>query len=424
MQLYEHQKSGIKFLKTAKYALLGDECGLGKSLQAILAVKDLPGTKVIVCPAMLRNTWQDELEKFCPEISVEIVKGKNPNYSKIRVNIFTIMSYESISNHPRDLKIAAIIFDESHYLKNLAAKRTQNAHQLIRHHLPQMCVLLSGTPIKNNATEFYSPLRMLSYCPYGTNGEKVTEKSQYAFSIRFSNPHTRTIYTPNGGTVEVTEFKGIRNKERLKGYLKGKYLRRKASKVLDLPEIVDKEIILGNTKWDKLLTSAYEEAEAGNKSDHIMKVKIDSALSKVGATINYVTDLVSSDEQVVLFTAHRDPAKELFDGLKGKLRVEVLTGETDTDLRNLSVKKFQAGELDVLVLTIGACSTGITLTKARHLVYNDISWSYTDMIQSRGRIHRISQNSTCFIHYILNSTIDKWLKRKVMEKAKNLKEIL
>ena len=55
MKLFEHQKSGIEFLKNKGKAILADEMGLGKTRQAILAAG---GKALIVCPASLKINWE------------------------------------------------------------------------------------------------------------------------------------------------------------------------------------------------------------------------------------------------------------------------------------------------------------------------------------------------------------------------------
>jgi SWI/SNF-related matrix-associated actin-dependent regulator 1 of chromatin subfamily A len=254
---------------------------------------------------------------------------------------------------------------------------------------------------------------------------KITEKSQYAFNIRFSRPRTQTIHTPNG-PLEITKFEGIRNIERLKGYLKGKYLRRLASKVLDLPPLIHKDIILNTQKVKaKELKKAYESHEEGEKSEHIMTLKSENALSKAKDTAEYTLDLVEQGEPVVVYTDHVAPCMEIAERLKHKkVRVGVIHGGTPTDRRSTLVESFQAGNLDVLVCTIGAASTGFTLTRARNLVFNDFSWSYVDIYQALHRIHRIGQKGICIIHYMLSSEMDQWIKKKVMAKEELLGKVL
>jgi len=419
LKLYNHQKIACRFISEKKYVLIGDEMGLGKTLEAIVALLDVEGVKVVVAPAHLRNTWKKEIVKWFPKETVEVVGSSKHVYRQAN---WYILSYSMIEHC--EVMPNAVVFDECHYIKNLSAKRTQNSHTMIAGSKPEYCICLSGTPIKNNATEFFSVLKLLSLCPTKTNGIRITEKSQYAFNIRFSYPRTQIVYTPHG-SMEVTKFEGIRNLPRLKSYLKGKYLRRLTKNVLDLPEIIDKDIVI-SVKKDKKLLEAFQEFEAGCKDEHVMRMKASNALMKVKATVDYVFDLVTEHkEPTIVFTDHVASSKAITtELLVKKLRVGLIYGGIPTNERGYLVDQFQNSELDVLVCTIGAASTRFTLTRSRNMVFNDYSWSFTDMAQAKKRIHRISQDKTCIVHYILISDADQWIKKKVMEKEKILTQVL
>ena len=73
------------------------------------------------------------------------------------------------------------------------------AHGVVFAKRPEACFCLSGTPIKNNAPEFYSVLKLMSYCPTDTNGVRIPEKNDWAFATKFSYPRKRT-YTTSMGT--------------------------------------------------------------------------------------------------------------------------------------------------------------------------------------------------------------------------------
>jgi SNF2 family DNA or RNA helicase len=79
--LFPHQRAGVKFLATAKRALLADEPGLGKTAQAIRALKKIqddggePFPALIVCPNTLKKNWKREFEKWWPGVNVQVIKG-------------------------------------------------------------------------------------------------------------------------------------------------------------------------------------------------------------------------------------------------------------------------------------------------------------------------------------------------------------
>lgn len=421
-ELYDYQVEGVKRMVAAKYFILGDEQGIGKTAQAVKAMMQFPGINIIVCPGMLRSVWVNELEKWGYQGEVQVFKKRSePLATK---NGVYIISYNLLAY--LDIPHRCIIFDECQYLKNVKSQRTQLSHGLVFARKPEACFALSGTPIKNHTLEFYSILKLMSYCPTDTNGIRIPENSQYAFSTRFSMPRIKTIYTRGGREREVTEFVGMRNIPLLKEYLAGKYLRRLAANVLDLPDMITKEINLdGKKKTQKALDVSYRSYMSGVKDTVAMGAKMESAMEKTGHTATYAYDLFDQGEASVIFTDHIKPCITIAEHLKDKgMRVGVIRGGVSNDKRDDMVAKFQQGDLDVLVCTIGAASTGITLTRARNLIFNDIAWGYVDLDQARKRIHRVSQNRSCIIHYMLSGDVDESLTRRVVEKANNLRKAL
>lgn len=79
--LFPHQRAGVAFLKTARRALLADEPGLGKTAQAIRALKAFKDSgedifpALVVCPNTLKKNWKREFIKWWPDVNVQVIKG-------------------------------------------------------------------------------------------------------------------------------------------------------------------------------------------------------------------------------------------------------------------------------------------------------------------------------------------------------------
>ena len=435
MQLMPYQERGRNYILKHRYVLLGDEMGLGKTCQALSVLWEVTGPVLIVCPAMLRLTWANECEKM--KLNYRINPITSAKHKILFDNdVINIISYETLKKVPHSFMPRVLVFDEAHYLKTVKAQRTVAAHTLVFRTTPDILVLLTGTPVKNKVTEFFSLLKLLSYCPFGTNGLGVTEKSQYAWNMRFTYPKTRQIAVGKGYKkkyVEVTEFSGLRNADKLKEYFEGKYLRRLATSVLDLPEIIYKDIMLrdNTNKNDRELEQAFNAFNNNSRlfdteENHVSVVKATNAYDKAVHTARYVAAIVEQNESVVVFTDHVDSAKKISEQLDTSgIKSYCITGKVNPIVREELVFRFQNDENpSVLVATIGSASTGFTLTKAWNLVYNDLPWVPADLMQSSKRIHRIGQRKNCVIHYILGSRVDMYIKNKLHQKMEHLKEII
>ena len=131
-KLYSFQRVGASFLSTLGHKFLCDEMGLGKSVQSISTIINLGAKNALfVVPNPLKYSWQSEFEKWTgilPDVldgtkkkRIKTLNGKNP---------FLIVNYESLLSNDY-MKILAqkhfdvIIADESTFLKNRKAQRTQ-----------------------------------------------------------------------------------------------------------------------------------------------------------------------------------------------------------------------------------------------------------------------------------------------------------
>lgn len=149
--LMPFQREGVKYciLKQGR-CMIGDDMGLGKTLQAIAICavykKDWP--VLVLMPASMRWAWADELEKWLPSLrpgDVKVVKA-GTDTDALSTSKFILCTYDLFQRS--DSLRAAItavspgimIADESHYLKNKQAKRTQVRQRAPPSHVNQIIV--------------------------------------------------------------------------------------------------------------------------------------------------------------------------------------------------------------------------------------------------------------------------------------------
>lgn len=203
--LRPHQVEGVKFLwkcttgrldYRAYGGIMADEMGLGKTLQCItlmwtlLRQSPIPGKPtiekcIIACPSTLVRNWANELKKWLGErainsFAVDGKGGKEELKRQIRewVDVHgkqvtrpvMIVSYETLRNYVSELRgaeIGLLLCDEGHRLKNsesqtFTALDTMNCKRR---------VILSGTPIQNDLSEYFSLLNFANPSLLGTRQE-------------------------------------------------------------------------------------------------------------------------------------------------------------------------------------------------------------------------------------------------------------
>lgn len=414
---YKYQSQGIHYILKHEYVLLGDEQGLGKTLQAAAVASKTGLNTLVVCPAFLRDNWVLELSELAGLKATAVASAKD--LGKHRSKIF-IVSYNLFIKLQLRKTFRIIIFDEVQYLKNWSSKRTKAAHKWIETCKPKYCIMLSGTPIKNHVVEFYSLLKILSVCPSGRNGIPLREKTEFAFGMKFSTPDLN----------KANVWRGVRNVDKLKGYLKGKYLRRLAKDQLDLPELRFKDVQASvfDVGLDRNLSDAFkmwQTKSVKEDRDHISKIKLDAAMIKVPFTVDYIKSIVSQGQQVLVYTDHVPPAESIWQYLRESGIVSgIITGKVPDRKRQKYIKAFKTAKIKVMVCTYGAASTGLTLTNCNQMVLNDYPWVPADVDQAVKRIHRIGQKKKSLIHSIFFGDFDKVIQRKIREKIRLIRKIL
>lgn len=408
-ELRPFQVEGAMFLEKHHYAILGDDMGLGKSVQALTLVNSVRDKTLISVPAYLIGNWQAEVDKFYPHLS----------------SIIDIVSYSSLKKVSWK-SYGTVIADEAHYLKNLEAQRTETFLKMIQTHRPERLALLSGTPIINSLDEFYPLLVLCGLTKHKTNGHNILHyfDNYWKFVHHFCEVKKKKIpvFDKRLGkkvTRIVTEISGYKNLGDLKKFLQLKYLRRMSDDILDLPTLIHLEVNLNKKDVEGLEL----EFETGTP---FPTKKVESALHKVPSTVEYVIDVQkTSGGSVVIFTDHRKSQAELVRLLiKKGFSVLGFDGSVESEKRFTIVTKFQEGNHEFLVITSGSGSTGYNITKATDVVFNDLPWKPGIILQCVKRIYRIGQVNKCRAHYINLGPIDARINKKLRDKTLVLEAVL
>jgi SWI/SNF-related matrix-associated actin-dependent regulator of chromatin subfamily A-like protein 1 len=392
-ELFDHQLRGVDFVLKNRHVILAHDIGLGKSATALIAAERSGEKNVVVfCPAYLKFNWENEVKKWTPDLKTTIIP-----YSRLK------------GDCP---KPDFVIADECHFIKNMRTNRTQVLHGYIQHYKPKYLVLLSGTPAKNRITELYSLFKIVSYSD-APNGHKLTS-SYFKFCETFSNRVEKRF---NG--QRVFTYEGYKNLDTLKKLMDGKYQRVKLEDAVSLPELVIKKVMAGEIDESKL-KDAWDSFNNKNSADYFSTVKKNNALNKAQFTVEYAKSLLEQDiYPLLIFTDHVDSLEYIAENLQA-LKI---SGSTPSDSRAVAFSLFQSGKSKVLVGTIGAMSTGVTLTASSHIIFNDYPWCTADLIQAEGRIHRVGQTKRCIAHYILAGKIDEHILDVLRKKRDEIRVI-
>ncbi|RIA97370.1 DNA repair protein rhp54 [Glomus cerebriforme] len=477
-KLRPHQIEGVKFLyncttgRTVEGAygcIMADEMGLGKTLQCIALLwtllKQSPEFNkktiekcIIVCPSSLVTNWANELVKWLGSLRIRPLvidnkegkenvlkelkhfanaQGRTINYPVL------IVSYETLRTNIaelRDSKIGLLLCDEGHRLKNSNSLTFQAINSL----QVQRRVILSGTPIQNDLSEYFSLLNFANPGLLGTPNE---------FRRNYENPILR------GRDADATEHERFISDQKLAELwsVVSKFIIRRSNDILSKYLPVKYEHVVF-CRLSEFQLSLYELFMTSPEIQHLLRgigsqpLKAITILKKLcnhpdlldlpkdlkrsekcfpqGYSIKEKTRIVrpefsgkmlvldrmlakiknETDDKIVLISNYTQTL-DLFEKLcrmknYGSLRLD---GSMSIKKRQELVNRFNNPKSPefIFLLSSKAGGCGINLIGANRLVLFDPDWNPASDQQALARIWRDGQKKECFIYrFIATGTIE------------------
>lgn len=439
-QPFQHQIEAFEYaMKNPKF-LLGDEQGLGKTKQSIdiaVARKSQFKHVLIVCGVNgLKHNWAREIKTHSNEsahiLGQRLVKGKMKEGSvKKRLEDLngSIKDYFLITNietlRDKDIQgrleemtksgtIGMVIIDEIHKCKNAQSKQGKAIHCL----KSKYKLALTGTPLMNQPLDLYNVLKWL----------EIEKHSFY----QFKNFHC--VMGGYGGHEVV----GYKNLDQLRSNVKRVMLRRKKVEVLNLPpKIRQIEYVEMTAKQSQLYGEVRASIEANlseialNPNPLATLIRLRQVTGHPAILSNSITEsakierlkeiieeLVENNQKAIIFSNWT----EMTDVIRKELtqyNPAVITGQIKNEERDDQSQRFQNDpNCHVIVGTIGAMGTGLTLTAASTVIFLDKPWNMANTEQAEDRAHRIGTKSTVnVITLVCKDTIDERIEEIIEEKS-------
>jgi SNF2 family DNA or RNA helicase len=485
--LFPHQRAGVAFLATAKRALLADEPGLGKTAQAIRALKLLQeqGEDVfpalIVCPNTLKKNWAREFNIWWPSVTTEVIKGSS---AKRRVQFekeadVYIINWESLRSHSRlspygsialarckecgghdervslnkcevhkrelnEIDFKAVVADEIHRSKDPKSKQSRALWSATGD--AKIRFALTGTPVANNVVDMWAILHWLSPKDWPSKTkwiDRMVDIMLNAFGgmivigvkphmqeefYKTINPHMRRmlkkVVLPWLPPV-LTERRDVEmSTKQAKAY--------KQMRDLMIAEIGDGEAVTAPSVLTQALrllqlASSYADTEV-NETTGEMKIVLSYPSCKVDALMDDIKSGDFGEDSVAVCAVSRQLINLLSAAMtKHKIPHGLITGAQDEDERQKAIDDFQAGKIKWILFTAQAGGVGVTLTTARRLIMLQRPWSLVDHKQALDRVHRIGSeihDSIVITDYVTEGTIEERVIQVLESKADNFEQIV
>lgn len=443
-EVMAYQKNGVAYTLEHERTIIGDQPGLGKTAQAILAAI-LSGSRciLVISPATLKDNWRREWKSWADRnalIMSDRIKTSWPQYYQVGMCSVFICNYESLKKYfvdkidkhydkngkEKPLRLNhihfkdtidlfdTVIVDEVHRCKD---GKTQTAKFVMGITKGKKHVYaLTGTPVVNKPIDLIPQLYIIGQLDH-FGGYK-------GFVDRYCQ-----------GTRQASNLKEL-------NYLLHKhcFYRREKSEVLkDLPAKMRNIIrvdIPNRDEYNKAETRLKDYLRENlNKSQGeitralrgetmvlIGILKKISAKGKIEHVIEHIREVVEAGEKIVVFAWHKDMVHEMKQAVPGAVTI---VGDDSLEERQRAVDAFQNDpQTQVIICNIKSGGVGITLTASSRVIFLELPWHPADCEQCEDRCHRIGQVDSVECGYFLgHDTIDEYIYDIIDKKRSIVKDV-
>lgn len=437
-----HQRDGVEWclrneLSThaKKGGIIADEMGLGKTITMIgTIICNFKLHTLIVVPLALLDQWVSEFLKVTGH-RVMVYHGNDRKYitiDEIRRAPVVITTYDIVARGGGMLRSVMWdrgVFDEAHALRNQNTGRHKGAKKL------NISVkwLISGTPIQNRKSDFYSLCEIIGLSSdYYTNDANLSDLAKRHLLKRTKKEVGIELPSLNEGTLNV-EWKHEGEKE----------LSEEFHSMLNFSNVTVKKtssaigILNGNSALPILLRarqSCILPSLFGNKLRKYMDdgiIEHDEKLieatnhhSKIDSVVGKILERKDNGLSKIVFCHFHGEIDIIKKSLREKgLYVESFDGRTPKDKRSTIFTE----QYDVLILQIQTACEGLNLQQYNEIYFVSPHWNPAVEDQAIARCHRIGQQKKVYVfRFIMESnnkekTIDQYCsdiqqnKRKIRE---------
>lgn len=397
--LYPYQVIGFEALKKLADnnlgALLADQMGLGKTLQAIALIASLDRSQqvLIVVPASLIENWTRELALFAPTLQVLPHSGpKRCGVATYFLGVDIVLTtYETVVADIKllsDVKWDLVVLDEAQKIRNPTSQRAIATKQLPR----RIGLAVTGTPVENSLRDLWS---ISEFVIPSLLGGLATFESQFPDNVDAAT-RLGKIITPM--TIR----------------------RRVAEVAADLPVKVEilKAFALSDEDWNE-----YKDIQAkGSAFETNTELRVLCAHARESSAqrsagfietpkVEHLSDLLEEifqrGESALIFGSYSLCLVRLQAHFYSKFpthHFNIFDGGVALLDRQPVIDRFTSNPLPgALLLNPQAGGVGLNITAANHVVHFNPEYNPAVTEQATARAYRIKQELPVFVHHLFYS---------------------
>jgi hypothetical protein len=425
--LRAYQKYGISWMRfhkeTGLGCILADDMGLGKTLQSICCIE---GKTLIVAPTSVVYTWEAELKKFRPNLTVCLYYGAKRTFQNDTDVIIT--SYPLLRLEKEAFLDAAwdtVILDESQTIKNPESQIAKICFAL----QSKFRLSLSGTPIENSLQDLWSQFNFINpgflskrkdfeayYTKPITDGDaqrsEVLRKRVQPFILRRTKeevlddlPHKTEVklYSEfNEDERTLYESLYLATKAEVQNQLKLNNVIGALESLLRLRQVCCHADLVNTAYFKNKDDCSKENTLSKVEESHVDDSSSDSfQSSKVTLLLDLLRESLINNHKCLVFSQWTS-FLDIIETSLHSFEDQYTRLDGNTKNRDEVIKTFQTNPaVKIMLLSLKAGGVGLTLTAADHIYITDPWWNPAVEEQAAARAHRIGQKNPVFVHRLI-----------------------
>lgn len=465
---YPYQREGIAYGLDKKRLIIGDEPGLGKTLQSIGIVDTADAYPcLVICPSSLKINWQREFEKFTDKKALVLDNSTRttwPYLLKMAMYHVAVVNYESLRKFfvwdikcqqgqsgacsgyaerslgsfgekikggksfrlkdvvfcPHIRMFRSIIIDESHRVKDPAAQQTIFTKGITTG--KEWIILLSGTPVVNRPEDLVAQLSIMGrlqefggrtkfMADYCTDPKDKKAEPAIPLSVLSDTLYANCMIRREKAKV----LPQLPDKTRVDLYVDISNMPEYNLAAADLAAYLSQ--YTGCTDWEIRRKMRMEALV------RFMTLRKLATLGKVAQAVDFIRTFLENGKKLIVFCSLHEVVDQL---LKFFPKAVTVTGRDTAANKQASVDAFQNNPDTMLIIcSIKAAGVGLTLTASSNVAFIELAWTYADCCQCEDRAHRIGQKDNVTCYYLLGrGTIDQTVYSLIHRKKSIAAEIM